>query len=180
MDERSDLLPVSFEASPNAAVLTQGIKGMNRQLTAIMFADMVGYTALMQEDEDQAKTNRDRNRESLVRQVGEHNGKILQFYGDGALSVFRSAIQAVEAAIAVQGDVRTIGEKLGVATVLEGSVRRAGDRERTLDNLEEAVERRLGMVVFLNSALLWEELRSIPRFQKLVRRVGIPGANRES
>jgi TolB-like protein/Flp pilus assembly protein TadD len=83
------------------------MESMNRQLTAIMFADMVGYTALMQEDEDQAKTNRDRNREALVRRVGEHNGKILQFYGDGALSVFQSAIQAVEAAIAVQGDLRT-------------------------------------------------------------------------
>jgi len=71
-----------------------------------MFADMVGYTALMQEDEDLAKTSRDRNRESLVSRVGEYNGQILQFYGDGALSVFQSAIQAVQASIAIQEDLR--------------------------------------------------------------------------
>jgi TolB-like protein/Flp pilus assembly protein TadD len=80
---------------------------MNRQLAAIMFADMVGYTALMQEDEGLARASRDRNREALVRRVGEHEGKILEFYGDGALSIFRSAIHAAQAAISVQGDLRT-------------------------------------------------------------------------
>jgi TolB-like protein/Flp pilus assembly protein TadD len=72
-----------------------------------MFADMVGYTALMQEDESRARFSRERNRESLVRRVGEQDGEILQFYGDGALSVFRSAIQAVEAAIDIQDDLRS-------------------------------------------------------------------------
>ncbi len=79
---------------------------MNRQLTAIMFADMVGYTALMQEDEDRAKQSRDRNRDVLVREVEKHQGNILQFYGDGALSVFQSAILAVECSIAIQTDLR--------------------------------------------------------------------------
>jgi TolB-like protein len=80
---------------------------MNRQLSAIMFADLVGYTAVMQEDEDQARANRNRNRQALVTRVGEHNGNILQFYGDGALSVFQSAIQGVEAAIAIQKDLQS-------------------------------------------------------------------------
>lgn len=79
---------------------------MNRQLTAIMFADMVGYTALVQEDEEKARRDRDRNRATLVRRVEENNGKILQFYGDGTLSVFQSAIQAVDAAIAIQFDLQ--------------------------------------------------------------------------
>ncbi len=92
---------------------------MNRQLTAIMFADMVGYTALMQEDEGRAKSSRDRNRASLVQRVEEHDGKILQFYGDGALSVFQSAIQAVKAAIAIQDDLRappTVPVRIGLHT----------------------------------------------------------------
>ena len=33
-----------------------------RQLAAIMFADMVGYTALMQADEGEARAQRDRHR----------------------------------------------------------------------------------------------------------------------
>jgi tetratricopeptide (TPR) repeat protein len=49
-----------------------------------------------------------------------------------------------------------------------------GDHERSLDYLQEAVEQRLGMVVFLNTTLAWEEVRSHPRFRALVERVGIP------
>jgi TolB-like protein len=79
---------------------------MTRQLTAIMFADMVGYTAVMQNDEQEARAHRKRNREALERRVAERGGNILQYYGDGALSVFQSAIQAVEAAIAIQDDLR--------------------------------------------------------------------------
>jgi len=41
-----------------------------RQLTAIMFADMVGYTALMQEDEGDARAQRDRHREILSSAAG--------------------------------------------------------------------------------------------------------------
>ena len=79
---------------------------MVRQLTAIMFTDMVGYTALMQEDEHQAKLNRDRQREVLERFISEHGGRILQFYGDGTLSVFQSAVAAVESAVCIQEELR--------------------------------------------------------------------------
>jgi TolB-like protein/Tfp pilus assembly protein PilF len=92
---------------------------MTRQLTAIMFADMVGYTALMQDDEEGARRNRDRNRAALVKRVDQHAGKILQFYGDGALSVFQSAIGAVEAAIAIQTDLRSpppVPVRIGIHT----------------------------------------------------------------
>ncbi len=90
---------------------------MTRQLTAIMFADMVGYTALMQEDERRAKQLRDRQREVLELRVAEFEGKIVQFYGDGALCGFQSAIQAVECAVAVQVDLRqepTVPVRIGI------------------------------------------------------------------
>lgn len=80
---------------------------MVRQLTAIMFTDMVGYTALMQEDERQARLSRDRQRRVLEQSIAQYNGRILQFYGDGALSVFQSAVDAVECGIAIQEALRT-------------------------------------------------------------------------
>jgi TolB-like protein/Tfp pilus assembly protein PilF len=93
---------------------------MVRQLTAIMFTDMVGYTALMQQDERQAMTNRDRHRQILEASISEHGGKILQFYGDGTLSVFQSAIAAVHCAIQVQAELRStdppIPLRIGVHT----------------------------------------------------------------
>jgi len=73
-----------------------------RMLSAIMFSDMVGYTALMQEDEKKAKESRDKYRTVLEENIAIHDGKILQYYGDGALAVFNSAIQSVLCAVEIQ------------------------------------------------------------------------------
>lgn len=73
-----------------------------RHLAAIMFADMTGYTALMQEDEERARILRDRQRKVLEEFIPGNNGKILQYFGDGTLSIFNSAIDAVKSAIQIQ------------------------------------------------------------------------------
>ena len=73
-----------------------------RRLAAIMFADMVGYTALMQKDEDEARLQRDRHRKLISLAVESRHGEILQYYGDGTLSMFDSAVEAVECAIEIQ------------------------------------------------------------------------------
>jgi len=67
-----------------------------------MFTDMVGYTALMREDEGRAKAYRDRQRVVLEEEVAGHGGRIGQFYGDGTLSSFPSAVEAAQAAIRIQ------------------------------------------------------------------------------
>jgi TolB-like protein/Tfp pilus assembly protein PilF len=77
---------------------------MVRRLTAIMFTDMVGYTALMQENELLARDQRARQRAVLEARIVEHGGRILEIHGDGTLSVFPSAVQAVESAVAIQQD----------------------------------------------------------------------------
>ena len=73
-----------------------------RQLAAILFADMTGYTALMQENEQLARNKRRRLKEVLESTIGQYNGKILQYYGDGSLSIFNSAIDCVGCAINIQ------------------------------------------------------------------------------
>jgi len=73
-----------------------------RQLAAILFADMTGYTSLMQENEQLARVKRKRLKEVLESSVGQYNGKILQNYGDGSLSIFNSAIDSVSCAIQIQ------------------------------------------------------------------------------
>ena len=73
-----------------------------RLLAAIMFADMVGYTELMQEDEAKAKKDRDRQREVLENCILDHKGKVIQYYGDGSLSIFGSAVEAVLCARDIQ------------------------------------------------------------------------------
>jgi adenylate cyclase len=73
-----------------------------RRLAAIMFTDIVGYTALMQKDEQLAVKARARHRQVFDERHEVHQGEILQYYGDGTLSVFQSAIEAVECAIEIQ------------------------------------------------------------------------------
>ena len=78
-----------------------------RMLAAIMFTDMVGYTALMQENERQAKILRDKHRAVLERLIFEHRGQILQYYGDGTLSIFGSAIEAAVCAAKIQQELQS-------------------------------------------------------------------------
>lgn len=73
-----------------------------RLLAAIMFADIVGYTTMMEEDETKAKCIRDTQREVLESYIDDFHGKIIQYYGDGTLSIFGSALEAVKCAIKVQ------------------------------------------------------------------------------
>jgi TolB-like protein/Tfp pilus assembly protein PilF len=88
-----------------------------RQLAAIMFTDMTGYTAMMQEDEKRAKVLRDKQRRALEEFIPAYNGKILQYYGDGSLSIFNSAIDAVKAAIEIQKDLQRepkVNHRIGI------------------------------------------------------------------
>lgn len=81
---------------------------LSRQLAAIMFADIAGYTAMMQEDEALALQLRNKLREKLEEQVNLEHGRILEFRGDGALCCFTSTIEAVRAAIALQLEMQSV------------------------------------------------------------------------
>ncbi len=90
-----------------------------RQLAAIMFTDIVGYTALMQEDERLAKLKRDRHRKVLQDSIKKYNGDILQFYGDGTLSMFKSGVEAVWCAMVIQQELKnepSVPLRIGIHT----------------------------------------------------------------
>lgn len=78
------------------------MKSKERRLAAIMFTDIVGYSSMMQKDEDLANRLRVRHREVFNRLHDQHGGKILQYFGDGTLSIFPSTTAAVECAVALQ------------------------------------------------------------------------------
>jgi len=85
---------------------TNSIASEQRKLAAIMFADMTGYTAMMQEDEARAKLLRSRQRKTLETLIPAHNGTIIQYFGDGTLSMFDSAADAVRCGIAIQNELQ--------------------------------------------------------------------------
>ena len=57
---------------------------LSRQLAAILFTDIVGYTALMQDNEQEAVAMIKHYNLALNQSVELHHGKILNFYGDGS------------------------------------------------------------------------------------------------
>jgi TolB-like protein/cytochrome c-type biogenesis protein CcmH/NrfG len=73
-----------------------------RRLAAIMFTDMVGYTALMQQNEVLAIQKRDRSKKIFEEVLAKHDGRLLQYYGDGTMSLFSSGVNAVRAAVEMQ------------------------------------------------------------------------------
>lgn len=89
----------------------------SHRLVAIMFTDIEGYTALMQEDETAAIDLIKKHREVFNTLTEEYRGKVLQLYGDGTLSTFESAIDAVKCGIAMQkefGLEPTIPVRIGI------------------------------------------------------------------
>jgi len=77
-----------------------------RKLVAVMFADMMGFTAMMQEDEAKAKAQRNHQQQTLETLIPKYNGTIVQFFGDGTLSIFDSAIDAVKCGIEIQKELQ--------------------------------------------------------------------------
>lgn len=75
---------------------------LDRRLVAVVFTDMVGYTAMMQADETQAVERRDTYVNSLREAHDEFGGTIVQLLGDGSMSMFGSAVAAIQAATRMQ------------------------------------------------------------------------------
>ncbi len=146
-----------------------------RQLLAIMFADMAGYTALMQHNEAVAKEKRLKFRRVIDENVTQHNGNVLQSYGDGSLLIFSSAVDAVRCGVMMQqrwlndvsvrigihlGDVtieeeNIYGDGVNIASRIEslavpGSVLVSGKIHDELKNHNDVITRELGFFEFKN------------------------------
>ena len=66
-----------------------------RLLAAIMFADIVGYSKMMQENEEVAKNLRDIQRSVIEENILKYHGQVMQYYGDGTLMMFGSSSKDV-------------------------------------------------------------------------------------
>jgi adenylate cyclase len=74
-----------------------------RRLAAILAADVVGYSRLMERDEaGTLATLKSRRAEILQPMVSKHHGRIVKLMGDGVLVEFSSAVNAVQCAVELQ------------------------------------------------------------------------------
>jgi class 3 adenylate cyclase len=76
---------------------------MERRLAAILAADVVGYSRLMEQDEaDTFERLRAHRTELFGPEIEKHHGRIFKLMGDGLLAEFGSVVDAVECAVILQ------------------------------------------------------------------------------
>ena len=73
-----------------------------RKLSTVLFADIAGYTSLMQTDEQQAMLYLNQFKETIEKIVPINHGEIIQYYGDAVLLTFDSAVDGVECSMSLQ------------------------------------------------------------------------------
>jgi adenylate cyclase len=86
---------------------------MERKLAAILAADVVGYSRLMQQDEaDTFERLRAHRKELFEPEIAKHQGRIFKLMGDGLLAEFGSVVEAVACAALLQREMATRNEGL--------------------------------------------------------------------
>jgi class 3 adenylate cyclase len=76
---------------------------MERRLAAILAADVVGYSRLMEQDETGTLAAlKERRKDILQPLVAQHDGRIVKVMGDGVLVAFASAVNALQCAVDLQ------------------------------------------------------------------------------
>jgi adenylate cyclase len=81
---------------------------MERRLSAIMAADVVGYSRLMSVNEVGTLTAlKDHRAELIDPKIAQHQGRIVKLTGDGMLVEFPSVVNAVECATTIQREMRS-------------------------------------------------------------------------
>jgi adenylate cyclase len=78
------------------------MNNQSRQLAAIMFTDIVGYTVLMGNDEQKAFDLLKKNRELQKPIIEQFNGRWIKELGDGVMASFNTVADAVYAAVKIQ------------------------------------------------------------------------------
>lgn len=77
---------------------------VHRRLAAILAADINGYSALMDGDEDDTHRRVSAEMDRLVQEIGKSGGSIFSFAGDGLMAEFSSAVEALKCALRVQAE----------------------------------------------------------------------------
>ena len=83
-----------------------------RKLTAILSADVAGYSRLMGGDEAATLDTLNAYREIIQTLIQQHRGRLIDFTGDNLLAEFASVVDAVQCAVAVQKELQARNTEL--------------------------------------------------------------------
>ena len=83
-----------------------------RKLTAILSADVAGYSRLMGEDEGTTVRTLRTYQETITNLIQKHHGRVIDAPGDNLLSEFASVVDAVESAVKIQKKLKSKNSEL--------------------------------------------------------------------
>src|SRR5690242_6102067 len=93
----------SIAPSENPEGLDMTAPRADRRLAAILAADLVGYSRLVERDEAGTLARLKAHRKEFIEPlIAEHHGRIVKLTGDGALCEFGSVVDAVACAVLIQ------------------------------------------------------------------------------
>jgi adenylate cyclase len=75
---------------------------LERKLAAILYADVYGYSRLMQEDEEATLRTLSSHRKLIGSLVEQHRGLLVNYAGDSLLAEFASVVNAIQCAVEIQ------------------------------------------------------------------------------
>jgi len=87
-------------------------ESFKRKLTAILSADVQGYSRLMGEDEDSTIRTLTTYRELMSTLIQKHRGRVVDSPGDNLLAEFGSVVDAVRCAVEIQEELRVRNDEL--------------------------------------------------------------------
>lgn len=135
------------------------IDDSRRAHCAIMFTDILGFTQLMQKDEQKTIHKLESHRNQLEILHEQFGGRIIQYYGDGSLSVFDDPAEAVRCAVAIQENANrlTLPLKIGIhlGDIVEKGSAVYGDGINVASRIESVGVAK--SIIF--SEALWKEIR---------------------
>jgi adenylate cyclase len=77
-------------------------EGLKRKLTAILSADVEGYSRLMDDNEEATIHTLNDYREAMSNLIKQHRGRVVDTTGDNLMADFASAVDAVNCAVEIQ------------------------------------------------------------------------------
>jgi adenylate cyclase len=85
---------------------------IKRKLTAILSADVKGYSRLMGEDEKGTVRTLNTYKEIMIGLIQHHHGRVVDAPGDNVLAEFASVVDALECAVEIQKELKTRNDEL--------------------------------------------------------------------
>lgn len=97
-------------------MITDGIK---RKLAAVLSADVKGYSRLMRDNEALTVRTLSAYREVMTKLIRQHHGRVVDSPGDNLLAEFASVVDGVQAAVAIQKELKALNSKLPASRKME-------------------------------------------------------------